>query len=255
MKPAVRLSFTRSSFTRSSLLLILLSFITGCSTMKNVKESPGVQQPMRLTAKYEKKVDIDYLLYLPENYNGNDGKFPLVLFLHGAGERGSNIEKVKVHGIPKHIDQGEKFPFIAVSPQCPELERWQPELLNTLLDEIIDNYRVDESRVYVTGISMGGYGTWALAMEYPERFAAIAPVCGGGDSTKVCRIQNIPVWDFHGKKDNVVPIEESERLVRELKKCGGNVRFTVYPDAGHDSWTETYKNKELYDWLLSQKRK
>ncbi len=126
--------------------------------------------------------------------------------------------------------------------------------LNDLLDKIIAEDRVDADRVYLTGLSMGGYGTWDWAIQSPDRFAAIAPICGGGNPDKVRAIRSMPVWVFHGAKDPTVPIAESEKMVKALKKAGSNVKFTVYPEAGHDSWTETYNNPELYKWFLSHKR-
>ena len=197
----------------------------------------------------------EYLLYLPQNYETSKDKWPLMLFLHGAGERGDDLEKVKVHGPPKLVANGKEFPFVLVSPQCPEGMWWSTDVLDALLIEITENYNIDENRIYVTGLSMGGFGTWALAEKYPHRFAAIAPVCGGGDPAAVPTFSHLPVWVFHGAKDNVVPIDRSEAMVNELKKNGADVQFTVYPEAGHDSWTETYDNPALYEWFLKQRRK
>ena len=123
-----------------------------------------------------------------------------------------------------------------------------------MLDEIVEKYKVDQDRVYVTGLSMGGFGTWALAVHTPDRFAAILPVCGGGDPRQAKRIAHIPAWVFHGAKDPLVPLAASQKMVEALKKNGGSVKFTVYPEAGHDAWTETYANPQIYEWLLQQKR-
>ena len=177
----------------------------------------------------------------------------MILFLHGAGERGDDLDKVKVHDPPKLIEKGESLPFIVVSPQCPEGKWWDVETLTVLLDEITANYRVDEDRLYLTGLSMGGFGTFSLASEHPERFAAIAPVCGGGNRLMQWTLKGMPAWVFHGGKDTVVLPSESERMVEMFKKQGNEVRFTVYPDAGHDSWTETYNNPELYEWFLAHR--
>lgn len=195
---------------------------------------------------------MEYLLYLPDGYSKSDKTWPLVLFLHGAGERGSDLNYVKRHGPPKLIEQGKSFPFVLVSPQCPEDSIWYTDVLGAMLDEIEENYHIDKDREYVTGLSMGGFGTWKMAEEYPNRFAAIAPICGWSSLDTVCNLKHIPIWVFHGKKDKVVPFDRSEVLVNALKKCGGNVQFTVYPNAAHDSWTETYNNPELYDWMLKQ---
>jgi predicted peptidase len=215
------------------------------------------QQSFKLNKEIKKNVSLNYLLYLPKDYALEaDKRWPLIMFLHGMGERGEDIELIKINGITKEIEEGKEFPFIIVSPHCPGDSFWtlENEPLMTLLDEITEKYRVDESRIYLTGLSMGGYGTWNLSIQYPERFAAIAPVCGAGIDGMVYRIKDIPVWAFHGEKDNVVPIRETEIMVNELKAVGGSARFTVYPEAGHDSWTETYKNPELYKRFLEHRK-
>jgi len=202
-------------------------------------------------------VEANYLLYLPKEY-GKDkaGKWPLMLFLHGKGERGEDLEKVKRHGPPKLLARGKEMPFIVVSPQCPGDSWWPAELdmLKALLDEITETCAVDEDRIYLTRLSMGGFGTWALACDQPRRFAAIAPICGRGDPKKVSRIKHLPVWVFHGAKDRTVPLKGSREMVEALEAAGAEPKFTVYPDAGHDSWTRTYENKELYKWFLTHKR-
>lgn len=204
-------------------------------------------------------IDLGYLLYLPEDYDDSK-RYPLILFLHGAGERGDDLDLLKLHGPPKRIANGDHFPFIIVSPQCPENERWSSfwDALVALVDEIIANYAVDEKRVYLTGLSMGGFGTFEVARKYPNRFAAIAPICGGlpvlVDPAMAAQVLiEMPTWVFHGAKDDVVPLEASQVVVDALKAVGNPVTFTVYPDADHDSWTETYDNPALYDWFLQHK--
>jgi predicted peptidase len=237
--------------------LAALPLLGGCGAQPMNQPTRIDQEQKTFTRTISKSVGCSYLLYLPQDYAKDEQRWPLMLFLHGAGERGHDLEQVKAHGPPRLIKEGKQFPFIVVSPQCPKDQWWSSEILNALLDEIVKNYRVDEDRVYVTGLSMGGYGTWALAMNYPDRFAAIAPICGGGESRKhmVQRLQHISVWAFHGAKDTVVSMEESERLVNMLKACGGDAKLTIYPEAGHDSWTETYNNPALYEWLLAHRRK
>ena len=193
--------------------------------------------------------------YLPEGYAEQQEPWPLLLFLHGAGERGDSLALVNVHGPPKLIEEGQGFPFIVVSPQCPEDQWWSVKTLDKLLNDIVAQYRVDEDRIYVTGLSLGGYGTWDLAARFPNRFAAIAPICGGGEPSRACRFKHLPVWAFHGAQDEVVPLERSQEMVDALQQCGSDARLTTYSDAGHDSWTETYDNPELYEWLLSHRRK
>jgi predicted peptidase len=200
------------------------------------------------------QVEMDYLVYLPETYADNKNKWPLVVFLHGSGESGSDLEKVKVHGPPKHVEAGEKFPFILVSPQASSARRgWEPAVLNAMIDQLISTHRIDSDRIYLTGLSMGGYGTWAMAQAYPEKFAAIMPICGGGDATKASLVKHLPIWIFHGEKDEAVPVQRSEEMVKALQECGSaNVKFTRYAEVGHDSWTETYCNPEVWSWLLQQ---
>ncbi|MCB1062151.1 MAG: prolyl oligopeptidase family serine peptidase [Verrucomicrobiae bacterium] len=199
---------------------------------------------------------LNYLLYLPKGYAADaDKEWPLVVFLHGAGERGDNLDQVKQHGPPKRVEAGEEFPFILVSPQCPKEGWWPSEPVHGLITHLEKTLKIDADRIYLTGLSMGGYGTWALASDQPDRFAAIVPICGGGTPYLMRRLSKVPVWAFHGGKDSVVPLEESQRLVDALKKAGNTqTRFTIYPEAGHDSWTEAYDNPELYEWLLAQKR-
>lgn len=218
-----------------------------------------MQRARHFEAEIVKKVAYNYLLHLPPDYGEDPTKrWPLILFLHGAGERGSDLKKLKVNGIPKIVEEQPDFPFITVSPQCPEDHWWPAEVegLLALLDDVMVRYAVDPDRVYLTGLSMGGYGTWTLAVAAPDRFAAIAPICGGlyGPARMVERLKNVPVWAFHGAKDPVVPLEQSERLVKVLQEVGGQARLTVYPEAEHDSWTETYANPELYAWFLAHRR-
>ncbi|WP_417395486.1 prolyl oligopeptidase family serine peptidase [Gimesia chilikensis] len=232
--------------------LALLMLMSGVSIQAEEKAQSGKQGAAEL--KTTIPVNMDYLIYLPENYDEKE-KWPLMLFLHGAGERGDNLDLVTVHGPPKLIKNGKQFPFIVVSPQCPEEQLWQPVELTALLNDIEKKYKVDKDRIYVTGLSMGGFGTWSLAAYTPYRFAALVPICGGGEKFWVKKIKHVPIWVFHGAKDGAVPLERSQTLVDVLKKEKADVSFTIYPEAGHDSWTETYNNPEVYEWLLKQKRK
>lgn len=205
-------------------------------------------------------VSLEYLLFLPANYTVDDDRlWPLILFLHGAGERGSDLEKIRKHGIPKIIDDKPDFPFVAISPQCPADDWWTMdfivECLVGLLNTVQSNYRIDQARIYLTGLSMGGYGTWALAERLPDRFAALAPICGAGHPERIAAIAHIPTWIFHGEKDQVVQPEESDRMYHALKEAGSEVKYTLYPEAAHDSWTQTYKNPELFDWFLKNSNK
>jgi predicted peptidase len=218
-------------------------------------------QAMSFRTTVTQELQLEYLLALPKGYAEGSERWPLVLFLHGAGERGSDLAKVEIHGPPKLIAAGQQIPAIVVSPQCPANEWWTADThllaLERLLDEIVAKYRVDEDRIYLTGISMGGYGTWALAARQPERFAAAAPICGGGNALPAGRqLRNLPIWAFHGDADPVVPVAESQRMVDAVRRAGGTLaKITIYPGVGHDSWTQAYEDPALWEWLFAQRRK
>lgn len=214
---------------------------------------PG-QQPAQLDADVTFHAHLDYLLFLPEKYGQDDKKWPLILFLHGSGERGSDIDKVKVNGPPKIVEKKKDLPFIVISPQCPAGENWDVRVLNKLLDDAIAKYHVDPERVYLTGLSLGGGGTWRWAAANPERFAAIVPIAGFGDAKLGAKLKHVSVWAFHGQKDPSVKVSESEKLVEAVKAAGGDAKLTIYPEAFHDVWTETYDNPDVYTWLLEHTR-
>jgi predicted peptidase len=204
----------------------------------------------------ERKAEIKFLLFLPTAYGTpekKDVKWPLLLFLHGGGERGDNLELVKKHGPPKIVEQKKDFPFVTISPQCPAEKQWNADELVKLVDHVANTYQIDPKRMYVSGLSLGGAGTWELLAKHPGKFAAAVPICGPGDPAAAEKMKGTPIWVFHGAKDQGVPIAKSEEMVEAIKKAGGNVKFTVYPEAAHDSWTETYNNEEVYKWLLEQK--
>jgi predicted peptidase len=248
------------AFERFCLALVVLGLChwSAKSMAAEERSGSGGQSEQMFEKEITKNVSLKYLLFLPKGYGEQkEPKWPLLLFLHGAGERGDDLSLVKKHGPPKLIEQGREFPFIIISPQCP-ISSWWPEqadALMALLDEVQSKYAVDVDRVYLTGLSMGGFGTWTLISRFPERFAAAAPICGGGDRYLARRLKDVPVWAFHGAKDPVVPLQATTDMVEALKRAGGEVQLTVYPEAQHDSWTETYNNPKLYEWLLSHKRK
>ena len=246
---------------KSIVLLCLLVFtliVAGCSDInsssKNLKSG---QYAKIFEQEIAVKAKLGYLVYIPKEFPSSKDKWPLVMFLHGVGERGSDLERVKIHGLAK-LAENKDFPFMVVSPQCPGDVWWnnpvQVEALNALLDELMKTYPVDPDRVYLTGLSMGGFGTWALAAAHPEKFAAIAPICGGGNPADAKKLASLPIWVFHGDNDTTVPISKSQEMVDAIKKEGGDIKFTVYPGVGHDSWTRTYDNPELYEWLLKYTR-
>ncbi|MCC7425165.1 MAG: alpha/beta fold hydrolase [Planctomycetaceae bacterium] len=242
----------RSSRVRGVLPLVLLSLASQGLEVARADDAAAEQKPATLDVQV--RVRMNYLLALPKDYDKQE-KWPLLLFLHGSGERGTDLNLVKKHGPPKLIAAGKEFPFIVVSPQCPDEMQWEPTELVALLDDLAKRYKVDPDRVCVTGLSMGGFGTWRLAAYAPQRFAAIAPVCGGGEIYWARRIAPIPVWAFHGAKDVGVPLARSQSMIDALVKEKATPKLTVYPEAGHDSWTETYNNPQFYEWLLEQRRK
>jgi predicted peptidase len=213
------------------------------------------QTAKRFKTKFVQKVNLPYLIYLPKDYK-QKRNVPLLMFLHGAGERGDDLNLVKIHGVPKLIEQGQDFPFIVVSPQCPEDSWWTRELepLKLLLDDINKAYQVDKKCIYLTGLSMGGFGTFHLAGLYPKYFAAIAPVCGGGHSSFAANLKSIPTWAFHGDADTVVPIQESQRMIQAIKRAGGQAKLTTYKGVGHNSWDNAYSDPKLYQWFLQHQK-
>jgi predicted peptidase len=229
------------SFLRLYTLVSLTFLLTGYSTSAQSVSSP------KASKKY------DYLLYLPKRYSATKAAYPLVIYLHGGAQKGSDLNKLKTYGLPHLVDQGREFDFIIASPQCPEGKFWSTDnWFDSLYAEVTTKYRVDPKRIYLTGISMGGYGTWQTAIAYPDKFAAILPLCGGcDDSTQICRIKQVPVWTFHGTADDMIPMDETERLVRRLNQCNGNVTFTKLEKEGHGI-QYLYERAEIYDWLLRQ---
>lgn len=219
----------------------------------------------------------DYLVSRPQDSaTSPQRRRPLILFLHGAAERGSQVEEVARQGLPRLLAGRAELSaaelaiagdiagrFIVVAPQCAHYEVWDDAALLALLDDVAGDPSIDPERVYLTGLSMGGFGVWSLGLRHPERFAALAPICGGGrvrDVTAAAShrgpaLRTLGVWAFHGAGDRVVPLEESERMIAALQRAGvPDVKFTVYPDAGHDAWTAAYANPELYAWLLRHQR-
>ncbi len=246
--------------------------------------------PVLSQDKFEKKVYIGnsdtlpYNLLIPKDFANsfNDGRekvleekrYPLVLFLHGAGERGTDNEKQIIH-IKKLFSDPEnraKYQAFVVAPQCPEGKKWvevdwsakshtisaEPSwaMSNTidLVEDIIEHYPIDTTRIYVTGLSMGGYGTWDIISRYPDKFAAAIAICGGGDEKMAQKIKNIPIWAFHGSNDKVVPVSRSRNMVNAIKLAGGIPKYTEYKGVGHGSWVKAYNEKNLLDWLFEQKK-
>ena len=203
-------------------------------------------------------IKTDYLIYLPPNYSTNpDNKCPMMIYLHGAGLKDRSLEGLKGDYLPWHLSNDKVLPFIVVSPVC-KTNGWNVTILNFLLDDIIHKFNVDENKIYLTGHSMGGFGTWDWAVENPEKFAAIVPVSGcsnSRDSISAWKLRNMPIWVFHGDIDKIVDIQCNMEMVNELRKFSKKVKFTIYPSRGHDTWEPTYTNDEMFKWLLEQDRK
>lgn len=219
--------------------------------------APGVQVEQVLNAGDGRS--IPYLLYLPKDYAAKE-KWPLLFFLHGRGESKPPLATVAKWGPPRILARGDQMPYIVVSPQCPENESWgqpgQQELLVKLLDHIAKTLKVDADRVYLTGLSMGGYGSWRLAGDHPERFAAVVPVCGGGKPGDASKLKDLPIWVFHGTEDTAVPLIRSTEMVEAIKNAGGTkIRFTTLEHIGHFSWEAAYTSADLYQWLDQQTRR
>lgn len=245
--------------------LASIALISGCAYMPWSKPEPV--ETGFVTHTFDSQLTgkpRDYGVVVPKEYNNSRRAWPVIFFLHGAGERGDDINLVLKHGPLKEALQRSDFPFIAVGPQCPRPAQGQPSLsmrwdqseqdLLTILEDVKSKYRVDETRIYLTGLSLGGYGSFLMAAKHPDLWAAVAPICGGGDPSLAKAYLGKPFWVFHGEKDRVVPVARSREMVESMKSMGhDDVKLTIYPEADHDSWTETYQNDELYAWFLSHR--
>ncbi len=265
-------------------LSVSLTALLWCVIFALPARAADSQTVQRFERTVTKTVGYEYLMALPTGYAaGPEKRWPLLVFLHGAGERGSDIWMVAKHGPPKLLhpetpatadekpeDRARREAatkalaenFIVVSPQCPVDANWNDDAVGALIDDITTKLRVDSRRVYLAGLSMGGFGTWSLGVKFPQRFAAIVPICGGGsivDALLIAKdrkpaLLRLGVWAFHGALDPTVPVAQSEAMVAALKKVGAtDVQLTIYPAAKHDSWTETFNNPDLYAWLLKHK--
>lgn len=211
-----------------------------------------------VTGKIETKIvaqkELGYALHIPSN---TKEKKPLIVFLHGSGEKGNDIEKVKIHGPFKYLKTHDLDAYV-LAPQCPENEYWDSEVLYRLILKIQKEYNIDSNRIYLTGLSMGGWGAWNLAFEHPETFAALVPIAGFVDRVPMienCKIATIPIRIFHGLLDDVVDVNYSITIYKKLKACNADIKLTIFDDANHDSWTRVYDNKEIYDWMFQQVKK
>lgn len=211
-----------------------------------------------LSAQEKPIVSYKYLSYLPKYYHSDTSNYPLVIYLHGGSQKGNDLEKLKIYGLPFLVDQGKEFDFIMVAPQCPEAEYWSTEnWFDSLYNSVTADYRIDKSRVYVTGISMGGYGTYIAALDNPDKITAILPLCGGindNDISRICTIKQIPILTYHGTADDQIALHETERIVDLLTECNGNITFHRLEGEGHGIQYIYETNPEIYDWLLKHRK-
>lgn len=205
------------------------------------------------TSKIKPSVSFNYLIALPEGFS-NDTKLPMIVFLHGAGERGNDVERVKINGLAKTYEKHTPRGFIVLSPQCPAERVWNNyvEELMELIESVANEYGVDKKRISITGLSMGGFGTWEMGMSYPGYFSAMSPICGGGMEWRAEILKDVPIKAFHGVLDAVVPVKRSIEMVKAVNRAGGKATITLYGKLAHNSWDAAYTGSELVDWLISQ---
>jgi predicted peptidase len=214
--------------------------------------SSGLAQLEAVETELLRTQKINYLLYTP---TGNQAPYPLVVFLHGGGEGGDDIELVKKHGLPKLIAQGRDFPFYVFAPQNPHINGlWDDRMVNELVDELVRTLPIDTTRIYLAGLSRGGYGVWQLAINNPHKYAAMISICAANIPVNYIKnVSSLPVWFFHGEKDVVIPVQQTIEAYEIMKALKPETRLTIYPEANHDSWTQTFENDEVYHWLLLQR--
>jgi len=242
---------------RPCVALPLLLLLLGLSPVgaSAAEPAPGEQVAQQFAT--SDGATVPYLLYLPEGYDPAGPPVPLMLFLHGRGESKGPLSLVAKWGPPRKVAAGEELPFLIISPQCPPDDSWssetQQQRLTELLDAMIERYQVDAGRIYLTGLSMGGYGSWRMAAEQPQRFAAVVPVCGGGDPDDAEQLKLLPIWVFHGDQDSAVPFSRSVEMVEAIRAGGSEtIRFTTLEHIGHNCWSATYATPELYSWFADQ---
>jgi len=203
----------------------------------------------------EGKAALSYRLLKPEEYDGKKS-YPLLVFLHGAGERGTDNTAQMRHGVAEFAKEAnrKKYPCFLIAPQCPAKRGWgeYSKTVASLVESLCKEFSIDKKRIYLTGLSMGGYGTWTLLAQRPDLFAAGIPICGGGNEKQAETLAKIPIWAFHGDKDTLVRPERSRTMIEAIKKAGGKPRYTEYPGVGHDSWTQTYRDPKVIAWLFEQ---
>lgn len=266
------MTIRQSLATAAALLLCALAF-----TLKPARDAEVDRLFEKLTFT-RGSAALPYRMLKPDRYGkAGQERYPLVIFLHGLAERGTDNQKQLCNGVEAFAGDAARknHPCFLMVPQCPPDGLWcritaaadtrrnlplaqnptEPAaLVLELIDAVCRDYRVDTDRIYLTGVSLGGYGTWDLIARRPELFAAAMPVCGGGDPAQAGKLAHMPVWAFHGDHDPLVPVERSRDMITALQKAGGKPNYTEYKDANHDSWTPTYKNPDVLEWLFRQRK-
>ena len=247
------------NFIQRTFLAIALGGLFFYGTQSHAQENgPAAGTQVEMKLKTTDGAEVDYLLYLPKKFKADgDKKFRLMFFLHGRGESNGPLSLVAKWGPPMMAARGDDLPWVIVSPQCPKDDRWssdtQQKRLIELLDSVVEKYNINEDKIYLTGLSMGGFGSWRMAADHPTRFAAVAPVCGVGDPADAKKLKGVPIWAFHGDQDRAVKYERSVEMVEAIKAAGGtSVRFTSFEHIGHNCWSATYATPELYKWMGKQ---
>lgn len=261
------------ALVRSGIVTLLALVLTGCISVRvdNLEVDDTIHASERPTGFLDMQTRVDgeerpAVLYVPANYDPSE-EYPLIVFLHGAGERGDDGVRQTQVGIGKAIRENpDRFPCLVLMPQCPK-DMWWSEIpgrssdnsghdhITNGIEQVLNHYSIDEDRVSLTGLSMGGFGTFSYGARYPERFSAFMPICGGGDVTGAEALATRPMWVLHGDADNVVPLERSQVMVDAVQQAGGDVKFTKYPGVGHNSWDAAYGKREAaVEWLLAQER-
>lgn len=232
---------------RRALLVGIAALAVGCAATSPIARGSAGRQTAHESA------GLRYLLHLPASYESR-ADWPLILFLHGGGERGRDLDLVKREGLPRMLETLPDFPFVVVSPQEEKRNTWRPEQLAALLDEVLRTARVDPARVYLTGLSSGAVAALELAIRYPERIAAVIPISAHIIPDGLCRMKDVPAWVFHSAGDERIPFGRAEKLARALEACGGEVSLTIYEKKDHDAWTDAYATPSLWDWLGQRRR-
>jgi len=254
--PVEQSSYPHSQIRKDMNRFITLNLVAlslACLALHAGQPAPG--RLSEHTFKVSDTQTISYLFYLPREFDSSkDTKWPVILFLHGRGESRGPLNIVAKWGPPRMAKRGDNLPYILIAPQCPASNRWtddsQQNGVIKLLDHLSANFPVDRSRIYLTGLSMGGYGSWKMAADHPDRFAAVAPICGRGNPDDAAKLVNVPLWVFHGTEDTAVLYRHSAEMVEAIHRAGGKkARFTTLQHVGHNSWSAAYATPELYQWF------